>query len=238
MKKNFTMIASLLVFLTTAGQLAQAQQPAFQDDELTPELFSLILKDEWTYLRETTDQLIKETGNRDEFETTAEFHVRAAKARQTFMDKLSGHIRDAKLEKRVFGVWFKTTLIKYDADAGVYTVTSPTTVEAPYEIPTVNCIVPPNTYVGLSDSIQGGYRKSRVYLKFDPEFKWTVARNEAVKAKQAESSIYFKMHFVLQLTLDNSINRGLIKIVPTDMLIMNQTNKFIFLKESITQKEE
>jgi hypothetical protein len=238
MKNIITGIFSLLVLLTAAAQLAQAQQPAFQDDDLTPELFSLILKDEWTYLRETTDQLIKETGNRDEFETTPEFHARAAKARQTFMEKLNTHIKDAKLEKRVFGVWFKTTLIKYDADAGVYAVKSPTTVEAPYEIPTVNCIIPPNTYVGLSDSIQGGYRQSRVYLKFDPEFKWTVARNEAVIAKGAESSIYFKVHFVLQLTLDNSINRGLIKIVPTDMLIMNQTNKFIFLKESITQTPE
>jgi|WetSurMetagenome_2_1015567.scaffolds.fasta_scaffold150903_2 hypothetical protein len=238
MKKNFTIIASLFIFLTIAGQIAQAQQPAFQDDELTPELFSLILKDEWTYLRETTDQLIKETGNRDEFETTAEFHARAAKARQTFMDKLSGHIKDAKLEKRVFGVWFKTTLIKYDADAGVYAVKSPTTIEAPYEIPTVNCIVPDNSYVGLSDSIQGGYRQSRVYLKFEPEFKWTVARNEAVKAKQAESSLYFKVHFVLQLTLDNSINRGLIKIIPTDMLIENQANKYIFYKETINPKKE
>jgi hypothetical protein len=135
-------------------------------------------------------------------------------------------------------VWFKTTLIKYDADAGVYAINSPTTVEAPYEIPTVNCIVPHNPTVGLSDSIQGGYRTSRVYLKFNPDFKWTVARNEAVKAKGAESSIYFKVHFVLQLTLDNSINRGLLKIVPTDMLIMNQENKFIFLKEVITQTEE
>ena len=59
MKKNITVVFSLLVLLTAAAQLAQAQQPAFQDDELTPELFSLILKDKWTYMREATDQLIK-----------------------------------------------------------------------------------------------------------------------------------------------------------------------------------
>jgi len=50
---------SLLVYSQPMVQLAQAQQPAFQDDELTPELFSLILKDEWTYLREATDQLLQ-----------------------------------------------------------------------------------------------------------------------------------------------------------------------------------
>ena len=238
MKKNITVIFSFLVFLLATVQMAQAQQPAFQDDELTPDLFSLILKDEWTYLREATDQLIKETGNRDEFETTSEFHARAAKARQTFMEKLNGHIKDAKLERRVFGVWFKAALVQYDADAGVYSVKSPTRVEAPYEIPTTGCIIPKNPYVGLSDSIQGGYRESRIYLKFDPDFKWTVARNDAMKAKSNESAMYLKVHFVLNLMLDNSQNRGLLKIVPKDMLVINQANKFIYLKENIIQSEE
>jgi hypothetical protein len=238
MKKYITVMFSLLVLLTAMVQLAQAQQPAFQDDELTPELFSLILKDEWTYLREATDQLIKETGNRDEFETTSEFHARAAKARQTFTDKLNGHIKDVKLEKRIFGVWFKASLVQYDADAGVYSVKSPTRVEAPYEIPTTGCIIPKNPYVGLSDSIQGGYRESRIYLKFDPDFKWTVARNEAIKAKSSESAMYLKVHFILNLILDNSQNRGLLKIIPKDLTVMNQTNKFIYLKENIAQSEE
>jgi hypothetical protein len=238
MKKNITVIFSLLILLIATMQLAQAQQPAFQDDELTPELFSLILKDEWTYLREATDQLIKETGNRDEFETTSEFHARSAKARQTFMDKLNGHIKDAKLERRVFGVWFKATLMQYDADAGVYSVKSPTRVEAPYEIPTTGCVIPKNPYVGLSDSIQGGYRQSRIYLKSDPDFKWTIVRNEAMKAKSTESVIYFKVHFILNLMLENSQNRGLLKIIPKDMLVMNQENKFIYLKENINQSEE
>ncbi len=237
MKKYIAVIFSLLFSLTSDIQLAKAQQPAFQDDELTPELFSLILKDEWSYLREATDQLIKETGNRDEFETTSEFHVRAAKARQTFLEKLNTHIKDNKLEKRIFGVWFKATLVHYDADAGIYSLQSPTRVEAPYEIPTTVCIIPKNIHVGLSDSIQGGYRQSSIYLKFDPDFKWKVARNDAVKAKGNESAMYFKIHFTINLMLDNSQNRGLIKIIPKDMLIMNQTDKFIYLKENIIQTE-
>jgi hypothetical protein len=142
------------------------------------------------------------------------------------------------LEKRIFGVWFKASLVQYDADAGVYSVKSPTRVEAPYEIPTTGCIIPKNPYVGLSDSIQGGYRESRIYLKFDPDFKWTVARNEAIKAKSSESAMYLKVHFILNLILDNSQNRGLLKIIPKDLTVMNQTNKFIYLKENIAQSEE
>lgn len=235
MKKYIAVMFSLLIFLTTAGQLAQAQQPAFQDDELTPELFSLILKDEWSYIKEATEQLINETGNRDEFETTSEFHIRASKSRKTFMDKLNEHIKEIKLEKRVFGVWFKATLVHYDADAGIYSLQSPTRIEAPYEIPTAVCVVPKNKYIGISDSIQGGYRESRIFLKFDPDYKWKVARNDAVKAKGSESNIYFKVNFVLNLLLDNSQNRGLIKIIPKEMLIMNQTDKFIYFKQNIAQ---
>lgn len=238
MKKNIITLLSFLVLSTGAVQFLNAQQPAFQDDELTPELFSIILKDEWTFLRETTEQLIKETGNRDEFETTPEFHTRAAKARQTFMNKLNAHIRDSKLERRVFGVWIKAKLDKYDADNGIYSLKTETSIEAPYEIPSTGCIVPNNPYVGISDSIKGGYRISRVYLKFDPDFKWTVKRNDAVKAKGDEANVYFKVHFTLNLLLDNSMNRGLLKIEPKDIMIMNQANKFIYLKESISPVEE
>ncbi|MBN1397473.1 MAG: hypothetical protein JXA06_05510 [Bacteroidetes bacterium] len=237
MKKNITVVFSLLVLLTAAAQLAQAQQPAFQDDELTPELFSLILKDEWTYMREATDQLIQETGNRDEFETTAEFHVRAAKSRKTFMEKLNAHIKDTRLEKRTFGVWFKATLVRYDADAKIYSLQSPTKVEAPYEIPTAVCAIPKNNLVGISDSIKGGYRQSQIYLKFNPDFKWKVARNDAVKAKGSEKDIYFKVNFVINLSLDNAQNRGIIRIVPKELLIMNQLDKYIYHKQNIVRTE-
>ena len=75
-------------------------------------------------------------------------------------------------------------------------------------------------------------------LETNDKFKGINARNEAVKAKSNESTMYFKIHFILNLTLDNSQNRGLIKIVPKDMFIMNQANKFIYLKENIIQTTE
>jgi hypothetical protein len=59
-----------------------------------------------------------------------------------------------------------------------------------------------------------------------------------MKAKSNDSAMYLKVHFVLNLVLDNSQNRGLLKIVPKDMLVMNQANKFIYLKENINQSEE
>ena len=238
MKKNLIIIVSTYLFLAVTVQIAKAQQPAYQDDELTSDMFSVILKDEWTYLRDATDQLNKETGNRGEFETTPEFHARAGKARQTFLNRLDGHIKEAKLERRVFGVWFKAALVSYDADAGIYSVKCKTRVDAPYEVPTVNCVVPDNPYVEIADTIQGGYRTSQIFTKFDPDFKWVVARNDAMNAKNNESNMFFKIHFVLNMTLDSSKNRGLLKIIPKDISVMNQTNKFIYWKEEVTTSEK
>ena len=223
-------------------QFAEAQQPAYQDDDLTPELFTLILKDEWKYLQEATDQLDKETGNRGEFETTPEFQARAAQARQTAIDKFNGHIKEVKLDRRVLSVWFKAILASYDADVETYSVKCQTTIEAPYDIPTVECYVPPNQYLEMADSIQGGYRRSTIRFKFDPDFKWTVARNEAMVAKGNESNIFFRVNFVVNMTLENLPTKALLKIIPKSILLMNKANKHIFWKEEIgqveTEKEE
>ena len=237
MKKNISITVSIFLFLTTTFQLAEAQQPVFQDDDLSPESFSLILKDEWAYLRDATDQLDKETGNRSEFETTPEFQARAIQARQTSRDKLNGHIKDTKLDRRVFGVWFKATFASYDADAGIYSVNCPITIEAPYDIPTVECVVPPNRYIEMADSIQGGYRRSIIRFKFDPDFKWMVARNEAMSAKGNESNIFFKVHFVINMTLENLPTKALLKIIPKSISLVNKANKHVYWKEEIAKEE-
>ncbi len=217
--------------------VAEAQQPAYQDDDLSPESFTIILKDEWTYLRDAIDQLEKETGKRGEFETTPEFQARVAQARQTSLNKLNGHIKDTKLDRRVFGVWFKATLVSYDADAGIYSVKCTTTVEAPYEIPTVDCLVPPNQYIEMADSIQGGYRTSSIHFKFNPDFKWKVARNEAMAAKGNESNIFFKVHFVVNMTLENLPTKALLKLFRKDSLV-NKAISIYSGKKKLEKKKQ
>jgi hypothetical protein len=233
MKKKTSMIVFLVSFLTGIVQFAAAQQPSYQDDDLSPDAFSLILKDEWVYLRDATEQLEKETGQRGEFETTAEFQTRSAQARKTFLVKLNGHIKEMKLDHRVLGVWFKATLISYDADAGIYTLKCQTTVQAPYDIPTVECSVPTNQYVGMSDSVKGGYRTPAIRLSFEPDFKWKAARNDAVAAKGSEQNIFFKVHFSLDITQDVYSSRTRMRIVPKDIILMNKANNNIFWKQEI-----
>lgn len=235
MKKNRLSLTPLLSFLLILLPLsAGAQQPtAIQEEEMSPESFTTALKDEWTYLRDGIEQLNKETATRGEFETTLEFQTRVAHSRQSFIEKLNAHIKDAKLDRKIFGVWFKATLASYNADAGVYSVQCPTTVEAPYDIPTVVCSIAPNTYVGLADSILGGYRTSKIYLKFDTVFNWKVARKEAMAAKETERTISFKVRFIIDIAQPGFTQQAVIKIIPKEILLMNETNKLVYWKEEI-----
>ncbi len=233
MKNNASKLVLLFIFITSTCQLANAQQPAYQDDDLLPDLFTLILKEEWEYLRNATEQLDKETGTRGEFETTPEFHSRAVRARQTALEKLNAHIKENKLDKRVFGVWFKLNLESYDADAGIYSVKCPTIVEAPYDIPTVVCSTPPNQYVEMSDSIRGGYRKASIHFKFDPDFKWKVSRNDAMGAKADEANVYFKVLFNINMTLANLPTKATLRIIPRNISIVNKNTKYVYWKENI-----
>jgi hypothetical protein len=233
MKKKTSIIVFLISFFSGAMQLADAQQASYQDEDLSPEAFSIILKDEWVYMRDATEQLEKETGQRGEFETTSEFQARSGQARKTFLAKLNGHIKEMKLDKRIFGAWFKAELISYDADGGVYTVKCNTTVPAPYDIPNVECIVPTNPYVGMTDSVKGGYRTPTIRLIFDPDFQWKAARNDAKAAKASESNVYFKVHFMLDISQDGYSSRTRMRIIPKDIMLMNKMNNTIFWKQDI-----
>jgi hypothetical protein len=237
MKKITSIILLIFMFTCISGQLAVAQQPQYQDDDLLPDLFTLILKKEWEYLRDATEQLDKETGIRGEFETTPEFQARATRSRQGAIEKLNAHIKDNKLDKRIFGVWLKANLLSYDADKGVYSINCPLIIEAPYDIPTVVCAVPNNQYVEMVDSIRGGYRKASIHFKFDPDFKWKVTRNDAMTAKSAEANVYFKIHFVVNMTLENLPTKATLKIIPKTISIVNKSNKFVYWKENISRIE-
>jgi hypothetical protein len=221
---------SFLLLISPFTAIAQ-QAPSFQDDDLSPESFTNILKGEWTYLRDSIDQMNKRTAVRGEFETTSEFQVRTARERQGFLEKLNKHIRDNKMDSRIFGVLFKASLVSYNADAGVYAVQCAATVDAPYDIPTVVCFIPANPYVGLADSILGGYRTSKIYLKFDSVFNWTVGRKEAMNAKQNERNLSFKVHFAVDLSQNNFMNQAIIKIVPKDIALIDQADKHVYWRD-------
>jgi hypothetical protein len=231
MKNKTPLLLGLSLLVMASLSSLRAQQQNSPDDVLTPEAFSTILKDEWIYLRDATDQLVKDTEKRGEFETSPEFQARVARTRQLFLEKLNGRIKDTKMGSRVFSVWFKATLASYDADAGIYAVTCSETAEAPYDIPTVGCTIPSNAYVEMADSIRGGYRTSSIRLKFHPNFQWMVARNEAMAAKAGEQNIFFRVRFTVNMSQEKITTKARIRIIPTEISLIDQQNKYVFWKE-------
>jgi hypothetical protein len=122
MKKSIMLFVVLYSVITTASLLAQVQQAVYQDEDTPPESFTILLKDEWAYLNEAVLQMKNETEIKGEFETTPEFQARVARSRDLLQNKLEAHLKDTKLDRRAFGLWFKATLVSYNADAEIYTV--------------------------------------------------------------------------------------------------------------------
>jgi hypothetical protein len=233
MKKNIALLVSFCCFLPAALLMAQAQQAVYQDEDTPPESFTILLKDEWAYLRDAIEQLKNETENKGEFETTQEFQLRVARSHDSLQSKLNTHLRETRLDRRVFGLWFKAELDSYNADAELYSVKCSATIEAPYSIPTVDCIVPANPFIDLADSIVGGYRTSSIFMKFNPDFQWKAAREEALKAKGNQANVFFKVHFVVSLAQEGSAIHGQLKIIPKDIALMNRNNNYVYWKEDI-----
>ncbi len=230
-KKSYIVIPLVLMFFFP--MYLQAQQTVQQDEEMSADAFSNLIKTEWIYLRDAVDEVNVEIGRRGEFETTPEFQARAIRIRQGFIDKLSKHIKEMKLDRKTFGVWFKAILDSYDADKEIYSLKSPTTIESPYDLPTVECIIPENPYVELADSIKGGYRISYIRLKFDPAFIWKAARSDAIDAKNKEHDMYFKVRFVLEEDFDNALAKAVLRIIPKEIALIHQQSKYVYWKETI-----
>ena len=233
MKTNTVLFVMLFSCIATNFLFAQIQQAVYQDEDTSPETFTILLKDEWAYLRDAIAQLKNETENKGEFETTQEFQSRVARSHDSLENKLNVHLRETRLVSRVFGLWFKAELTSYNADAEVYSVKCPATIEAPYSIPSVDCLIPSNPYVDLADSIRGGYRTSTIFLKFNPYFDWKVGREEARLAKGNEANIFFKVHFMVSLVQEGSAIHGQLRIIPKDIVLMNRNSKFVHWKEEL-----
>lgn len=216
----------VIIFVCVISRSAAQHTSVYQNENMTPENFSDVLKTEWTFLRDEIDKQNQNIGKRGEFETTAEFHDRIAAMRKNFLESLPKHTK-------TYGVWLKATLVSYDADVQEYSVTCPVTIEAPYNIPTVTCVVPANDYVALVDSALNGYRTSKLQLKFSPDFKWKVERDMARKTKGEEANVYFKVHFLVELVQESFDKEASIRIVPKDILLADQVKKTYFWRDII-----
>lgn len=217
----FWLLVSFLLLSSSSPLSAQQFSPT-EDLNMTPEKTTEVLKTHWTFLRDVTEQFFKSIEKRGEFETSEEFLTRVEREKIAYNAKIEVHIKDNKINKRMFGILLKANLSSFDANAGVYDVTCLTSVELPYDIPQLFCTLPPSSLVELKDTTQGGYRMSKLFLKFDPAFKWTVDRKVALEAKANEANMYFKLRFVLDLTQKNITDKALIRIIPVDVRLVDQ----------------
>ncbi len=227
MRLHFLILGLVCIAALSDQTPVNAQQPAEapKEEVLMPDDLTRILKEEWQFLKDATDAYLKTVEKKAEFETKAEYNDRVERLRQTFISKVNSHIAEKKFDKRVFAVLFKANLISYSPDTGKYIIKAGNFVEAPYNTPTIRSSVPPNNYVGLADSVRRGYRTSALYLKFRPNFKWTVGRDAARNAKNDEASIFFKVLMALDLTQSDIKNQANIKIIPKEISLINNKNK-------------
>lgn len=204
------------------------------EDNLPPAEFTAIMKEAWTFLKDETDAYSKAVGKKTEFETTAEFEKRSIQARQQYLTKLTKYVKDKKFDQRVIGVLLKAKLDKYDADNQIYSVSCPVDIEAPYNLPAVSTEVPANNYVGLADSIKKGYRTSSVRLKFNPYFRWQVARDIARTTKDAEADVTFKVRFKIEMTGQGESGKGArFVVVPKQVMLMNQRTNAVYWDQTL-----
>jgi hypothetical protein len=225
-----------LLVLFPSLLLSQSTTPTqatpLPEDSLSPGEFTAIMKEAWSYVKDQYDGYSKSVGQKTEFETTAEFEKRTVDARRQFLMKIKQYITDKKFEQRVMGVLLPSSLDRYDADNQIYTVTCPTVIEAPYNLPSIATELQANPYVALADSIRKAYRTTSIYLKFDPSFRWQVARDAAHAAKDDQASIFFKIRFKLDLTQGDGRKGARFLIVPKQIIFYNQKTSAIYWEQT------
>jgi hypothetical protein len=235
MKTNirWAWIPVLLLLAWCAPSLKAQQFSPTEDLNMTPEKTAELFKTHWTVLRDATEDFFRRIEKRGEFETSDEFVRRAEREKETYSAKVDAHIKETKINRRMFGVLLKATLQSYDANTGVYSVICVDNVNAPYDTPVLMCTIPSNAYVGMMDTTQGGYRNSKLYLKFDPDFKWSAPRKVAFAAKGDEGNIYFKLRFVLDISQHDITDKAYIRIIPIDLRLVNQGQHLQYWRQDL-----
>lgn len=226
------MMVPALFLLVSVPATSQAQQPqsppALQEETMMPQDFTNLLKDVWTFLKTETDNYLASTATKGEFETAREFERRVTDTRQQSLAKVINYSRDQKLDQRVIAVLFKANLGSYDADKGVFPISSTTIIDAPYNIPTVQCQIRRNPYVHLADSIRSGYRTSSLYISLPKGHRWQAGRDMARAAKAEEENIFFRVKFMLNIEKSDLRKQAILEFVPKELALVNNVTNKVF----------
>ncbi len=223
-----TLIHILIIILAvaiSAPALAQqtGEKPATNPgiEEISHENFTLLLKQAWSFLKSESEKFVSQSESRSEFETKSEFDQRLDSFRRQYYANIAKYVKDQKLDQRTFVIRFRAQLEKYTVETETYSIRAKETLEAPYNIPTVQCSVSPNPFVALADSIRQGYRISSLHLNFKPALSVRMTKEVAASAKSDEDGVYFQIN--LQLNLDSSKDpaQSRLLLVPKRIMLIN-----------------
>ncbi len=200
---------------------------------LTAEKCYDVIKTLWDGLKKLSEQYQTEASEKNEFESTGEYSARLQKSKDEYVNKIRKFYSDNNLNSRVYSVWLKAELVKYDADNQTYGLKSPTQILVQPKKKEVALSMPENKYVTLTEKNSKGYRRAYIHLNTNPEFTWFVNKQTAQEAKNRESDIYFKLSFAFDISFNESAQQVNLQVVPTKLALMNQSENFTFWSEDI-----
>ena len=230
--KMFLIIAATLVI---AGTLS-AQDPldaVEMEQVMQPTDFSGVVKSIWDVVKKGTDEYKDETTSRSEFETAAEFEARLAQRRTDITAKIQTFAESKKIANRVFAVWLSAKLVRYDAEAQTYSVTSSTEISVPPTAEDVSTTCPTNQYISLLGRTQRGYKFAYLVLKAKPEYSWHVDGKTARGAKADEPNVSFKVWFRFDMSQAFIGGMGQLTIVPLRIALINKGSNTTYWSDDI-----
>jgi hypothetical protein len=192
-----------------------------------------VIKIVWDGLKKLSEEYSSNNSTKGEFESTQEFKERQRKNKDEYIAKISKFYSDQKLNTRVYSVWMKAELIKYDADNQTYSIKSPTQILVQPKKKEIAVVCPTNKYAAVSEKNAAGYRRAFLHLATEPEFTWYVNKQTAMEAKAKEGNIYFKLLFTFDITFDESADQIQLQIKAKKISLMEQNEKFTYWSEDI-----
>jgi hypothetical protein len=229
LRRMMVPVLFLTLFVPMVLTAQQAQPPAPpQEETMMPQDFTNLLKEIWSFLKAETDTYLASIATKGEFETAREFERRVTDSRQQALARVIKYSRDQKLDQRSIAVLFKASLGTYNADKSLFPISSTTVIEAPYNIPTVQCQMRKNPYVHLADSIRSGYRTSSLYINLPKGHRWQVGRDLARTAKAEEENVFFRVKFMINIEKSDLKKQAILEFVPREIALVNNTTNKTF----------
>lgn len=198
---------------------------------LTPEQGYDLIKTVWDGLKKLSEEYESHVAVKSEFESTTEFNDRVRKSKDQYINKIRKFSADNKFDEKIYAVWMKADLVKYDADNQIYSVKSPTQFLIQPKKKDIVVTCPGNKYVVATEKNEGGYRRAYIHLNTNPDFSWFVNKVTAQAAKNKEHQIFFKFSFSIEISMNEMEDQIVLQIVPRKLALLDQIENFTYWSE-------